>query len=288
MRKSAVVAGFSESAVRHIETDEFQQIRVDQLRDEIQIDLAAGRAPFLIVGSAGTTNTGAVDDLEGLANLAQKEGLWFHVDAAYGGFFALTERGRRAMAGLERADSITLDPHKGLFLPYGTGALLVKDEGALRRAHATFADYMPAMQHDPDFVDFCDLSAELSRDFRGLRIWLPMKLFGLEAFREALEEKLELADWITHQLRKIPEVEVVTEPRLSLVSFRLLDDPDGEATQRLMQSINTRKNVYLTGTLVDGQFAIRICVLSFRTHHDRMELCANDIREAVSEVTTLN
>ena len=230
VRKSAVVAGFSESAVRHIETDEFQQIRVDQLRDEIQIDLAAGRAPFLIVGSAGTTNTGAVDDLEGLANLAQKEGLWFHVDAAYGGFFALTERGRRAMAGLERADSITLDPHKGLFLPYGTGALLVKDEGALRRAHATFADYMPAMQHDPDFVDFCDLSAELSRDFRGLRIWLPMKLFGLEAFREALEEKLELADWITHQLRKIPEVEVVTEPRLSLVSFRLLDDPDGEAT----------------------------------------------------------
>ena len=192
------------------------------------------------------------------------------------------------MAGLERADSITLDPHKGLFLPYGTGALLVKDEGALRRAHATFADYMPAMQHDPDFVDFCDLSAELSRDFRGLRIWLPMKLFGLEAFREALEEKLELADWITHQLRKIPEVEVVTEPRLSLVSFRLLDDPDGEATHRLMQSINKRKNVYLTGTLVDGQFAIRICVLSFRTHHDRMELCANDIREAVSEVTTLN
>ncbi len=288
VRKSAVVAGFSESAVRHIETDEFQQIRVDQLRDEIQIDLAAGRAPFLIVGSAGTTNTGAVDDLEGLANLAQNEGLWFHVDAAYGGFFALTERGRRAMAGLERADSITLDPHKGLFLPYGTGALLVKDEGALRRAHATFADYMPAMQHDPDFVDFCDLSAELSRDFRGLRIWLPMKLFGLEAFREALEEKLELADWITHQLRKIPEVEVVTEPRLSLVSFRLLDDPDGEATQRLMQSINKRKNVYLTGTLVDGQFAIRICVLSFRTHHDRMELCANDIREAVSEVTTLN
>mgnify|MGYP001994005865 FL=1 len=190
------------------------------------------------------------------------------------------------MAGLERADSITLDPHKGLFLPYGTGALLVKDEGALRRAHATFADYMPVMQHDPDFVDFCDLSAELSRDFRGLRIWLPMKLFGLEAFSEALEEKLELADWITNQLRQIPEVEIVTEPRLSLVSFRLRDDPDGEATHRLMQAINTRKNVYLTGTMVNGRFAIRICVLSFRTHRDRMELCAGDIRDAVFEVTT--
>jgi len=286
VRKSAVVAGFPESAVRQIGTDEFQQICIDQLSAEIRSDHAAGRRPFLIVGSAGTTNTGAVDDLDGLATLAQKEELWFHIDAAYGGFFALTERGRSAMVGLEKADSITLDPHKGLFLPYGTGALLVRDEGALRRAHATFADYMPVMQYDPDFVDFCELSAELSRDFRGLRIWLPIKLFGLEAFREALDEKLELADWITDQLRNIPEVEIVTEPRLSLVSFRMRDDHDGEATQSLMRSINARKNVYLTGTMVDGRFAIRICVLSFRTHHDRMQVCANDIRDAVAEITT--
>ena len=286
VRKSAVVAGFPESAVRQIRTDEFQQIRIDQLSAEIRSDHAAGRRPFLIVGSAGTTNTGAIDDLDGLATLAQKEELWFHIDAAYGGFFALTEHGRSAMVGLEKADSITLDPHKGLFLPYGTGALLVRDEGALRRAHATFADYMPVMQHDPDFVDFCELSAELSRDFRGLRIWLPIKLFGLEAFREALDEKLELANWITDQLRNIPEVEIVTEPRLSLVSFRMRDDRDGEATQSLMRSINARKNVYLTGTMVDGRFAIRICVLSFRTHHDRMQVCANDIRDAVAEITT--
>ena len=286
VRKSAVVAGFPESAVRQIGTDEFQQICIDQLSAEIRSDHAAGRRPFLIVGSAGTTNTGAVDDLDGLATLAQKEELWFHIDAAYGGFFALTEHGRSTMVGLEKADSITLDPHKGLFLPYGTGALLVRDEGALRRAHTTFADYMPVMQHDPDFVDFCELSAELSRDFRGLRIWLPIKLFGLEAFREALDEKLELANWITDQLRNIPEVEIVTEPRLSLVSFRMRDDRDGEATQSLMRSINARKNVYLTGTMVDGRFAIRICVLSFRTHHDRMQVCANDIRDAVAEITT--
>jgi len=286
VRKSAVVAGFPESAVRQIGTDEFQQICIDQLSAEIRSDHAAGRRPFLIVGSAGTTNTGAIDDLDGLATLAQKEELWFHIDAAYGGFFALTEHGRSAMVGLEKADSITLDPHKGLFLPYGTGALLVRDEGALRRAHTTFADYMPVMQHDPDFVDFCELSAELSRDFRGLRIWLPIKLFGLEAFREALDEKLELANWITDQLRNIPEVEIVTEPRLSLVSFRMRDDRDGEATQSLMRSINARKNVYLTGTMVDGRFAIRICVLSFRTHHDRMQVCANDIRDAVAEITT--
>ena len=205
-------------------------------------------------------------------------------DGAYGGFFALTQRGSAAMAGLERADSITLDPHKGLFLPYGTGALLVRDEGSLRRAHATFADYMPTMQHDPDFVDFCDISAELSRDFRGLRIWLPVKLFGLDAFREALDEKLDLARWATDQIREIPELEIVTEPRLSLLSFRVRGDHEDEATRALLHAINARQNVYLTGTMVDGRFVARICVLSFRTHMDRMEMCVQDIRAALAEV----
>ena len=284
VRKSAVLAGFAESAVRQIQTNEHQEIRIDRLEAAMAEDRAAGRTPFLIVGSAGTTNTGAVDDLTALADLADRESLWLHVDGAYGGFFALTERGKAAMAGLERADSITLDPHKGLFLPYGTGALLVRDEGALRRAHATFADYMPVMQHDADFVDFCDLSAELSRDFRGLRIWLPVKLFGLDAFRESLDEKLDLARWMAEQIRRVPEVEIVSEPRLSLVSFRLRGDDSDEATRALLDAINARQNVYLTGTMVDGRFAIRICVLSFRTHMDRMELCMEDIRGALSEV----
>lgn len=284
VRKSAVLAGFPESAVRQIETNEHQEIRIDRLQAAVTEDRAAGRRPFLIVGSAGTTNTGAVDDLEALADLAERDDLWLHVDGAYGGFFALTERGREAMTGLDRADSVTLDPHKGLFLPYGTGALLVRDEGALRRAHATFADYMPVMQHDPDFVDFCDLSAELSRDFRGLRIWLPVKLFGIDAFRASLDEKLDLARWVTEQIRAVPELEIVTEPRLSLVSFRLRDDEDDHATRDLLSAINARQNVYVTGTMVDGRFAIRICVLSFRTHMDRMELCMSDIRDAVTEV----
>lgn len=284
VRKSAVLAGFAEAAVRQIETNAHQEIRIDRLEAAMAEDRAAGRIPFLIVGNAGTTNTGAVDDLTALADLADRESLWFHVDGAYGGFFALTERGKAVMAGLERADSITLDPHKGLFLPYGTGALLVRDEGSLRRAHATFADYMPAMQNDAEFVDFCDLSAELSRDFRGLRIWLPVKLFGLSAFRESLDEKLDLARWAAEQIRKIPEVEIVTEPRLSLVSFRMRGEEGDDATRALLDAINARQNVYVTGTMVDGRFVIRICVLSFRTHMDRMDMCVNDIRGALSEV----
>jgi aromatic-L-amino-acid decarboxylase len=201
----------------------------------------------------------------------------------------LTGRGRAAMKGIERADSITLDPHKGLFLPYGTGCLLVRDEQALRRAHATFADYMPVMQHDPDFVDFCDLSAELSRDFRGLRVWLPLKLFGMDAFRAALDEKLDLARWAAEELRTIPDMEIVCEPRLSLTAFRLV--PAGvqgtaldDLNRDIMARVNARQNVYLTGTMVSGRFALRICVLSFRTHMDRMEACLRDLRAAVAEV----
>src|SRR5262249_45922816 len=165
VQKAALLAGFPPSSVREVPVDGEYRIRVDALASAVAADRAAGRTPFLVVGNAGTTNTGAVDDLIALADLCERERLWFHVDAAYGGFFLLTEEGRRRMAGIERSDSLVLDPHKGLFLPYGTGALLVRDGEALKRAHALSADYMPSMQEDPDLVDFNLLSPELSRDF---------------------------------------------------------------------------------------------------------------------------
>jgi aromatic-L-amino-acid decarboxylase len=213
------------------------------------------------------------------------------VDAAYGGFFLLTQRGRERMAGIERADSIVLDPHKGLFLPYGTGALLVRDSGTLRRAHALSADYIPATQEDPDLVDFHQLSPELSRAFRGLRVWLPLRLHGIGPFRANLEEKLELAREACAKLREIDDVEILAEPQLSIVAFRLKPEGRDEAeltrlNRRLLERINARQRVFLTGTLLSGRFAIRICVLSFRTHRDRMEQGFEDIRAAVREVSS--
>ena len=253
---------------------------------------AAGRRPCMIAASAGTTNTGAVDDLEALADLAAREGLWLHVDAAYGGCFALTERGRAALRGLGRADSITLDPHKGLFLPYGTGALLVSDPSALRRAHASQAEYLPPMQEDPDFVDFCELSPELSRDFRGLRLWLPLKLVGVAAFTAALDEKLDLAQHAHHALRGLPELEIVAAPQLSLLAFRhvpaaLRGDPAAldRHNERLLAAINRRNRVYLTSTVLGGRFVLRICVLSFRTHRDRVDAGLADIAAAIAELS---
>jgi aromatic-L-amino-acid decarboxylase len=288
IRKAAILAGFPERSVREIATDGAYRIRLDALEEAIRGDRAAGRRPFFVVGNAGSTNTGAVDDLAGLAELARREGLWLHADAAYGGFFVLTERGRRLLAGMELADSIALDPHKGLFLPYGTGCLLVREVEALKRAHAVAAEYLPPMQSDADLPDFNLMSPELSRDWRGLRVWLPIAMHGIEPFRQNLEEKLDLTLWAADELREIPGIEILAEPQLSIVAFRLnRAGLDAEGLNRLnrdlLDRINARRRAYLTSTKLRGRFVIRICVLSFRTHRDRMAQALEDIRAAVSE-----
>jgi aromatic-L-amino-acid decarboxylase len=288
VEKAARLAGFPAGAVRSIESDALFRIRLDALERAVAADRAAGRTPFLVVGNAGSTNTGAVDDLEALAAIAERERLWLHVDAAYGGFFLLTEEGRRRMNGIARADSIVLDPHKGLFLPYGTGALLVRDGETLRRAHGMTADYMPENAEDPELPDFHLLSPELSRGFRGLRVWLPFRLHGVGPFRRNLEEKLALTRWATERLRAIPGIEILAEPQLSIVAFRLRRDGTSDAeldrlNRDLLARVNARRRVYLTGTLLRGRFAIRICVLSFRTHRDRVEQALEDLRAAVAE-----
>ena len=294
--KAASLAGFPARNVRSVPVDERFRIRVQSLERQIAADLAAGREPFLIVANAGSTNTGAVDDLEALADVAERHRLWLHADAAYGGFFMLTERGRATLRGLSRADSITLDPHKGLFLPYGNGSLLVRDVSALRRTHSLRADYMPTMQEDAERIDFCEISPELSRDFRALRAWLPIKMHGIDVFRRNLDEKLDLARWAADELAAVPGVVIVAEPQLSLVVFRL--EPPGLGAAELnrlnrefLEKINRRQRVFLTGTSLGGgpdrpgDFALRICVLSFRTHRDRMEMGLEDIRQTAAELT---
>ncbi len=294
--RAAMLAGFPAGAVRVIESDRKYRLRLDRLADAIAADRRAGRRPFLVVASAGTTNTGAIDPLPDLAALCRREGLWLHADAAYGGFFMLTEVGRRALAGLDLADSVTLDPHKGMFLPYGTGALLVRDGGALARAHASGADYLPPVPDAPDLVDFHALSPELSRPFRGLRVWLALQLHGAGAFAEALEEKLLLARRLCEGVRAVAGVEILAEPELSLFAFGVA--PPGSTWERaaaetpkaldrlnldFLDRINRRQRVHLTGTRLGGRFVLRACVLHLRTHTGRIEAALEDVRAAAAE-----
>jgi len=288
IRKAALMAGFPEQRVVAIESDDRYRLQVEALSRRITADRAAGLQPFFCVGSAGTVNTGAVNDLPGLAELCAREQLWLHIDAAYGGFFQLTARGKRRLAGIERADSIALDPHKGLFLPYGTGVLLVRDGDRLRQAHQVNADYMPNLENDPELQrpDFCSLSPELSRPYRGLRLWLVLRLHGLAVFRRYLDEKLDLAQYAAERIAAIPGIEMIVTPELSLFAFRLRKpacsiEQLNALNRELLDLVLARQRVWLSGTMLGGRFVLRICVLSFRTHRDRINAAIEDIHAGV-------
>jgi aromatic-L-amino-acid decarboxylase len=273
--KAARLAGFPHASLRTLPTDERFRLVPEALHEAIQEDRARGRRPFLVVANVGTTNTGAVDPLPETLAVAREHGLWVHADAAYGGFFRLALEGAALLRGIEQCDSVTLDPHKGLFLPYGTGALLVRDGTALARAFRGTASYVQDVV-DEGSLGFADLSPELSRDFRGLRLWLPLVLHGVSAFRDQLGEKLSLARWAYDTLSSDPRFEMLDEPQLSVVAFRLRA-PEGEAERlgpELLRRVNARRRVFLSSTRIRGRYALRICVLSFRTHRDR-------VREAV-------
>ena len=277
--KSARLAGFPAAALRPVRTDMELRLDVDDLAEQVQRDRHEGRKPFLVVGSAGTVNTGAVDPLDEIARFADDEGLWFHVDGAYGGFFQMTERGRERFRGIDRADSVTLDPHKGLFLPYGTGGLIVRRGGNLLAAHRGGASYLPA-QSASDLPDFADYSPELSRDNRGLRVWVPLHLHGTGAFRRALDEKLDLAAKVYAALVDVDGLDVPWEPQLSIVACRSTRGND--ATDRILQEVNGSKRVYLSGTELDGERYLRVAILSHRTDEARIDEAIEIISKAAA------
>lgn len=287
--KSAKMAGVMPDRVRAIRTDEGYCLDVDALADTITEDRRHGLMPFAVVSNAGTTNTGAVDPLDAIADLCMHEGLWHHVDGAYGAFFALCEDVREALEGLSRADSLTLDPHKGMFLPYGTGALLVRDGAALRAAHEATADYLPAMPHPDDFYDPSQHGPELSRGFPGLRVWLSVKLFGAAAFREAIVEKRRLAVDAWRRVAALPHIVIDAAPKLSLFAFHVTwpgatRAEEDEATRALIENTTKRGRVMLTGCTAHERFLGRVCVLSFRTHQQHIDYLVEDLSASLREV----
>jgi aromatic-L-amino-acid decarboxylase len=282
--KAARLAGFPDRSVRWVPVDRRLRLRPDRLEAMMAEDRDRGLRPFLVVANVGTTNTGAVDPLPEVIEIALRHGAWVHADAAYGGFFRLARGGERLFPGIEACDSITLDPHKGLFLPYGTGSLLVRDPAALRQAHRGGGSYLQDVREAEGAPDFHALSPELSRDFRGLRVWLPIMLHGLGAFREQLTEKLDLARRAWDQLRREPLLEMLDEPQLSIVAFacRAAGGRDGNALgAELLRRVNGRRRVFLSSTTIGGRFVVRLCVLSFRTHADRVEEAVASIREEI-------
>jgi aromatic-L-amino-acid decarboxylase len=281
--KAATIAGFSERNVRLVPTDAELRMDPDALARMVHEDRARGLRPFLVAPSAGTTNSGAIDPLDAIADVAAAEELWMHVDGAYGGFFQLTDRGREWFQGIERSDSVTLDPHKGLFLPYGTGGLVVRDGEALRDAHFEGAAYLQDLPPTGELPNYSEHSAELSRDWRGLRVWMPLRLHGVAAFREALDEKLDLARYLADAFADDPRIELCWQPQLTVITFRLAG-ADDETQKTFLARINASKRVFLSSTMIHGRYTLRVCIVSHRTHKDRIDECIEIVGRAAAEL----
>lgn len=288
VEKALRVAGMGECVLRRVPLDERYRIRPDALDALVDEDRAAGLVPWTVIASAGTTDVGAIDPLDAIGDVAERHGLWYHVDAAYGGFFALVDEIRPRLRGMSRSDSIVLDPHKGLFLPYGTGAVLVKDREALFRAHRYQAAYMQdALAGGPGGgLSPADLSPELSKHFRGLRLWLPLKLHGLAPFRACLEEKLLLTRYFHDRVEGLG-FETGPEPELSVATYRWMpDEEDDDAFNReLVEAIHRDGRVFVSSTILDGRFTLRMAALAFRTHLETVDLLLEILAEEVSAAT---
>jgi aromatic-L-amino-acid decarboxylase len=287
--KSAKLAGIMPDRVRALECDADYRLPVAALREAMARDRRNRLTPFAVVSSAGTTNTGAVDPMDAIADTCQAEGLWHHVDGAYGAFFYLCNDLRATLSGLSRADSLTLDPHKGMFLPYGTGALLVREGADLRAAHEATADYLPAMPHPADFYNPSQHGPELSRGFPGLRVWLSVQLLGAAAFRGALAEKRALAVEAYRRVAEVPGIVMDCRPELSLFAFHMTwpgatRGEEDTATRALMDETTRRGRVMITGAVARGRYLGRVCVLSFRTHQPQIDALVEDLAASVRSI----
>jgi glutamate/tyrosine decarboxylase-like PLP-dependent enzyme len=266
--KALRIAGRGPSPRRLIATDDRHRMRADALADALERDRTDGIRPWLIVASAGTVDTGSVDPLREIAALAATHGAWLHVDGAYGGLFMLCEEGRAALGGIELADSVALDPHKTLFLPYGTGAVVLREGRKLFDAFSASADYIQEFAANDVGPSPANLSPELTRHFRALRLWMPLQIAGVAAFRAAQSEKIGLARYLHTRLAAMPGWEVGPPPDLSVVAFRYRPSAGDLNTfnDRLLARIQQDGRVFMSGTRIAGETWLRCAILSFRTH----------------------
>lgn len=284
--KAAAILGYPTTSLRRIPVDARYRMQAEALARRIETDRRSGLRPFFVAANAGTVNTGSIDPLPAIADLCEEQDLWFHVDAAYGGFAATCRRGRRLLAGMERARSLTLDPHKWLYSPVGTGCILVRDPGALEDAFRSGGDYLKDVPRDE--VNFFDRGPELSRPARGLAVWLLVRTVGLDALARQVEWDLRLAQLAEQLLAAVPGLEIVCPAELSVVSFRHRPR-DGESEPErshrdaeLMERTLAAGEVMISSTELSGRSALRLVVQNHRTSESEVRRSVAAIARTVS------
>jgi len=259
--RAARTLGFRPDQLRVLPVGEDLRLEPAILDAAIAADEAAGRLPLLVVANGGATSTGAVDPVAELAAVCRERGVWLHVDAAYGGFAVLTERGRAALHGLALADSVTLDPHKWLYQPYECGCLLVRDGRALRRTFEIHADYLRDAEVAMGIVNFSDLGIQLTRSTRAFKLWLSLRTFGVDAFRDAIDRTLDLAQHARERIEASDALELAAPPSLGVVCF-FRHGADDEDTDGLSAALEESGIGFISTTRVHGRSALRLCILN--------------------------
>ena len=293
--KAAALLGIGLKNVRHVAVDERFRMRVDDLVAKITADLEAGYVPFCVVGNAGTVDTGAVDPLGEIREVANRFQLWMHVDGSYGAFAILADSARKLFGGMEQADSIALDPHKWLYLPVDVGCVIYRDPEAARAAFAHEAEYTRMFGEQADEAFVCwDYGPELSRRFRALKVWILLKGVGLDRLSEAIESNLACARHLESMVRGSDDFEMVAPVDLSIFCFRhvpakLRDQSPKQIdrfNERLLVALQRDGSSYLSNTTLGGRFALRGCVLNYRTTLRDMEILLDDLRRVAKSLPT--
>ena len=278
--------GFGDDQLRRLPSGDQYRLDPEALRHALAADRAEGRRPFCVIANAGTTNTGAVDPLSELASLAEEEDLWLHVDGAYGAPAVVCEQGQDRLTGLDRVDSLTMDPHKWLFQPFEIGGVLVREDQHLRRAFRLEAEYLEDAVGEAEEINFSAYGIQLTRSFRALKLWMTLKVFGRRHVATAVRRGFERAEQAARLLRARPGWRVVTPAQMGIVTFRC--EPDGwsadrcdRLNRRLAPAVNEEGNAFLTQTTLEDQPVLRLCPINPRT-------TSTDLRETIDRLDAIH
>lgn len=292
--KAIRVLGFKKEQIRILPTDLEFRISINKLKNAIAKDRLEGLQPFCYIASAGTTNTGTVDPLDEIADICEEEDLWFHIDGAYGGAAILAEKGAKALRGIERADSLTVDPHKWFYQPYEIGCLLVKDASWLSGTFSEKPEYLRDIEGNESEINFYDYGIQLTRRFRALKFYMSIKTYGLDAFKEAVTYNIQLADDVEKMLRKSRNWEIISPATLAVINFRynpiglnLEEKEIDELNQKISQKIMESREAFLVTTILNKQVVLRMCLINPKTTMDHiketLELCHQFGEEILKE-----
>jgi glutamate/tyrosine decarboxylase-like PLP-dependent enzyme len=290
--RAARILGFRPDQVRVLPVDARFRLRPDALLAAMEADVRAGREPLFVAAAAGSTSTGAIDPLAEISAICRERGVWLHVDGAYGGFAALTERGRAALAGIELADSVTLDPHKWLYQPFECGCLLVRQGRQLLDAFEIVPDYLRDTKSGvPREVNFADYGMQLSRTSHAIKVWLSIQYFGVAAFRAAIDGCLDLALHAQHRIESSPSLELMNPASLGVVCFRRRTDGDEDRAERantqLVRGLAQTPIGFVSTTRLRGRSAIRLCILNHTTRQEHVDAVLDYLeRTPIADVAT--